>query len=68
MTHENRGAGRSTSIADTPHLEDVRHLAARLEQRSVWYEQPLDYSAGVRAMLGEVESLLRREQAARTAG
>lgn len=44
----------------------VQMIADNLQARAIWYEQPLDYTAGVQAVVREIQRHLVQFEAART--
>lgn len=38
----------------------VQEIADHLQERAIWYEQPLDYTAGVQAVVREIQRHLTR--------
>lgn len=44
----------------------MQQIADELRQRAIWYDQPLDYTAGVEAMVREIERQLEADDVRRS--
>lgn len=42
-------------------LTTMQSIAEELRQRAIWYDQPLDYTAGINAVIREIQRHLELE-------
>lgn len=41
-------------------ITTMQEIAEQLRQRAIWYDQPLDYTAGIEATIREIERYLQQ--------